>query len=250
MVWINSLVSERCGSNCIDQNNGIVKEKYIQETFTFWGYTAVQAYKSMNYLDFVILYMYNGKYRSITHDRIMKDTRMFHKRLKQIGMCRSGLRCLFLINKLLQFFSMDIKIPKSYLIGESIEVHKCKKPCIWNYFDKLGWHISFAYARHVGRKVLDTNRRILIPINDYGDKIDLLTRGNNSRYSFDNSFGKYGNDIERVHTSFMIRTLDISKYASNKQLYGELARFLLLHNAWALGMKYWLRLSDRNKTCY
>ena len=51
------------------------KKKYIPETFTF-GDIPLQASKSINYLGFVI--SYNGKYRSITHDRIMKATRMFN----------------------------------------------------------------------------------------------------------------------------------------------------------------------------
>ena len=40
----------------------------------------------------------------------------------------------------------------------------------------------------------------------------------------------------------MKRTLNVSKYSSNKCMYGELARFPLSHNAWGLGIKYWLRL--------
>ena len=35
-------------------------------------------------------------------------------------------------------------------------------------FDELGKHISFAYAHRVGRKIPNTNRRILIRLNDYG----------------------------------------------------------------------------------
>ena len=42
----------------------------------------------------------------------------------------------------------------------------------------------------------------------------------------------------------MKRTLNISKYASNKVLVGELALFSLLRNALALGVKYWLSLCN------
>ena len=38
------------------------------------------------------------------------------------------------------------------------------------------------------------------------------------------------------------RTLNLSKYASNMAVQGELARFPLLHKAWGLVIKYWLRL--------
>ena len=64
---------------------------------------------------------------------------------------------------------------------------------------------------------------------------------------FENFVVNYETAIEKVHTSFMKRTLDISKYASNKILYGKLARFPLLHNAWALGVKYWLSLCNGAK---
>ena len=38
------------------------------------------------------------------------------------------------------------------------------------------------------------------------------------------------------------RTLNLSKYASNMAEQGELARFPILHKAWGLAIKYWLRL--------
>ena len=99
----------------------------------------------------------------------------------------------------------------------------------------------------MGRKILNTNRRILIPLNDYGDKVDLLTCANNSPYNFENFVVTYENVIEKVHTSFMKRTLNISEHASNKILDGEFARFPLLHNIWAFGVKYWLHLCNGTK---
>ena len=74
-----------------------------------------------------------------------------------------------------------------------------------------------------------------------------MTCANNSPYNFEKFVVNYENAIEKVHTSFMKRTLNITQYASNKILYGELARFSLLHNAWALGVKYWLRLCNGTK---
>ena len=40
----------------------------------------------------------------------------------------------------------------------------------------------------------------------------------------------------------MKRTLNVSKYSSNKCMYGELTRFPFSHNVSGLGIKYWLRL--------
>ena len=60
------------GSSCqsqTDQQNGIVKEKYIPETFTF-GDIRQQETKRILYLGFAI--SNNGKYHSITHNRSMK----------------------------------------------------------------------------------------------------------------------------------------------------------------------------------
>ena len=74
------------------------------------------------------------------------------------------------------------------------------------------------------------------------DKDDLLSSAGNSPYVYENFTAEYKNEIEKVHTSFMKRTLNVSKYSSNKCMYGELARFPLSHNAWGLGIKYWLRL--------
>ena len=80
---------------------------------------------------------------------------------------------------------------------------------------------------------------------------DTLDLGHNSwwhmKYNFENFVVNYENAIEKVYISFMKRTLNISKYASNKILYGELARFPLLHNAWALGVKYCLCLCNGTK---
>ena len=74
-------------------------------------------------------------------------------------------------------------------------------------FDKLGGHIAFAYVRYVGRKIPNTIRRILIRLNDYGDKVDLLTCADNYPYSFENVVN-CENAIEKMHSSVMKRALN------------------------------------------
>ena len=59
----------------------------------------------------------------------------------------------------------------------------------------------------------------------------------NLTYNSENVVVNYQNAIEKVHTSFIKTTPNISKYASNKILYVELACFPLLYNAWAVGVK-------------
>ena len=221
------------------------KKKYLPETFTF-GDIPLQASKSINYLGFVI--SYNGKYRSITHDRIMKATRMPNMVLQAIRTKRNVSVRLALslfdkqITPILLYGCPVWSLPDSQNLIYFVNQPECTN--IRNLvseaiFDKLGRHISFAYARRVGRKIPNTNSCILIRLKDYDDNVKLLTC-TNSPYNFDNFVVNYDNSIEKVHTSFMKRTLNISKYAGNKILYGELARFPLLHNTWALGVKYWL----------
>ena len=111
-------------------------------------------------------------------------------------------------------------------------------------FNKLGRHISFAYARRVGRMIPNTNRRILIRPNDYGDKADLLTCTNNSPYNFENFVVNYEIFIEKLHISFIKKHLISVNMQVTKIFYWELAHFPLLHNAWALGVKDWLRLCN------
>ena len=108
--------------------------------------------------------------------------------------------------------------------------------------EKLGQRIPFDYACRIGRKTQHTNRRILIRLTDYDDKEELLRYVDNSPCLFENYFSKDENPFERVHTSLMKKALNVSKYSSNTCLYGELARFPMSHNVWALCVKCWIRL--------
>ena len=82
------------------------KKTYISANFTF-GDIPLQASKGMNYLGFVI--SYNGKYRSITHDRIIDATRMFNMDLQAIRTNRnvSVRRALSYFDSQITFFFMD-----------------------------------------------------------------------------------------------------------------------------------------------
>ena len=82
-------------------------------------------------------------------------------------------------------------------------------------------------------KIPKTNRLIRIRLDDYGHKVNLLTCANNSRYNFENFVVSYENAIEKVHTSFMKRTSNISKYTSSKLWHGQLAfRYYTTREHW------------------
>ena len=80
-----------------------------------------------------------------------------------------------------------------------------------------------------------------------GDNVDLLKCAKTFLYKFEYFVVNYENAIEKMHTSFLKRVLNISKYTSNKILHGELARFPLLHDACELGVNYCLRLCNGTK---
>ena len=56
---------------------------------------------------------------------------------------------------------------------------------------------------YVDRKIPNTNRRILIRLNDYGDKVDFLTCSKNYPYNLENVVVQYENALEKVHASFI-----------------------------------------------
>ena len=102
--------------------------------------------------------------------------------------------------------------------------------------------VFFVYTRLVGWKKSGTNKHILIRLTNNCGQDDLLNFAGYSPYVFANFTAEYNNDIKKVHTSFMKRSLNMSKYSSKKCMHGELTKFPLSHNAWGLGIKYWLRL--------
>ena len=52
------------------------------------------------------------------------------------------------------------------------------------------------------------------------------------------------NETEKVHQYFCKRTLNISKYANTKAVNAELGRCPIMHKAWGLSVKYWLRVKN------
>ena len=85
-------------------------------------------------------------------------------------------------------------------------------------------------------------RKILIKLVSYSQK-ELLLR-DYSHIFFSNYEDKNENEIEKVHQYFCKRTLNVSKYASKNTVNAELGRCPIMHKAWGLAVKYWLRLEN------
>ena len=65
---------------------------------------------------------------------------------------------------------------------------------------------------------------------------NILCKNNND------SFDKYA--IDEIQTKFFKGILKIRKNCSNFAVLGELGRYPVIYNNWALGVKYWLRLEN------
>ena len=65
--------------------------------------------------------------------------------------------------------------------------------------------VSKSYLKYLELSILS------IRLKNYCDKDDFLNTAGNSPYVFENFTTEYKNEIEKVHTSFMKRTLNVSK---------------------------------------
>jgi len=110
--------------------------------------------------------------------------------------------------------------------------------------DILHKEVPFKYARRVGKRKSSHNRRILINLRYLSDKQELLRQSPNSIYCIQDFKEKENNLVERLHMNYAKRILNLNKYASNTAVQGELGRHPLLHKAWGLAIKYWLRLTQ------
>jgi len=82
----------------------------------------------------------------------------------------------------------------------------------------------------------------LIKLKYYSDKQELFRAVSNSIYQI-SKFEEKESDIEKVHNDFCKKSINISKYASNTAVQGELGRMPIINTSKGLLIKYWLRLS-------
>ena len=110
-------------------------------------------------------------------------------------------------------------------------------------FETFG-HIPFIYARRIGRqdKSNNGNKKIIIRLKHYFDKQEIICKSKTGRYTFSNFNDDTQEQAEMVHTEYMKKVINLNKYASNLAISCELGRFPIIHKAWYLAIKYWLRL--------
>ena len=108
-----------------------------------------------------------------------------------------------------------------------------------------GYNIGFSSAKRVGKRCATKSRPILINLNCIQDAENIL------RHSGPYQFLPYEDralpTIDAFHLNFCKKSLNISKYASNSAVLGELGRYPLTITCWSQVVKYWLRLVNGTK---
>ena len=107
-------------------------------------------------------------------------------------------------------------------------------------FSKSRSFMRKEWAKSLKRDTVD-QRKILIKLVSYSQK-ELLLR--DYSHNFSNYEDKNENEIEKVHQYFCKRKLNVSKYASKNAVNAEMGRCPIMHKAWGLAVKYWLRLEN------
>ena len=223
------------------------KSHFVSENFRY-GNADIECVKYIQYLGFSITYNLNLKY--VMTDRIDKASKMADMVLRAIRTTGNVSVKLSLnifdkqISPVVLYGSAIWATPKSFNLlyldnqDEGENARTIASRVLYNILHK---HVSIKYARRVGKLSSGAKRRILVSLKYYSDKKNILRQSINS--SDIRNFRENGNnELEKLHMNYAKRTLNLSKYASNMAVQGELARFPLLHKAWGLAIKYWLRL--------
>ena len=100
--------------------------------------------------------------------------------------------------------------------------------------NSLGRNVPIKYARRIGRKSHGHNRSILNRLSFYDDVMEIMRASQGSYYCFRKFQEKNTSDMEKVHTDYMKRSLNINKHASSLCVYEELDRFPITHRNFLL----------------
>ena len=223
------------------------KSNFISENFRY-GNLDIECVRSIQYLGFSITYNLNLK--CIMSDRINKASKMADMVLRAIRTTGNVSVKLSLsifdkqISPAVLYGSAIWATPKSYNLlyldnqDEGVNARSIASRVLYDILHK---QVSIKYARRVGKLSPGAKRRILVSLKYYSDKENILRQSTHTNDIRDFK-EKDTNVLDKLHTNYAKRTLNLSKYASNIAVQGELARFPLLHKAWGLAVKYWLRL--------
>ena len=73
--------------------------------------------------------------------------------------------------------------------------------------------------------------------------MEIIGASKGSCYCFRKFQEKNPIDLEKDHTNYLKRSLNINKHASSLCVYEELDRFPTTHRAWSMAIKYWLQIT-------
>ena len=227
------------------------KNKWQPEKF-YYGDSEIECVKEIQYLGFNITHNMNIK--NLITDRHKKAEKMSNLLLRALRTSKnvSAKLSLSLFDKYLSpilLYGCSIwGIPKSfkliYLI-EQPENNDTRKTVTRALTASCGYNIGFSSAKRVGKRCATKSRPILINLNCIQDAEIIL------RHSGPYQFLPYEDralpNIDAFHLNFCKKSLNISKYASNSAVLGELGRYPLTITCWSQVVKYWLRLVNGTK---
>ena len=217
--------------------------------------TPIEYVKSIHYLGFHI--NRNGNIDSVTQDRILKASRVSHMVLQALRTNRnvSSKLAISLFDKqilpILLYGCSVWGLPRTQnlIYLEQQDENQNTREIVTHVFSSImNRSVPIEYARRVGKRSTDglNTRKILVKLKSYSDKKELLRLAINHNRPISNFIEKEY-DIEKVHNDFCKKSLNVSKYASNVAVQGELGRFPISNTAKSVVIKYWLRLNAGTK---
>ena len=100
--------------------------------------------------------------------------------------------------------------------------------------------VPLIYTRRVGKNNALNPRKILVKVENFGDKEKILQKKSPFITCFET-------ETKNIFEEICKRVLNITKFASVTAVTGELGRYPIAFNAWSNSIKYWLRLSHGTK---
>ena len=206
---------------------------------------------NITYLGFQI--SSNGNVQSLLNDRAAKASRVAHMVLQAISTNRN-------VSVKLALSIFDKQILPILLYGSAIwaftrthnllyienqpEVDNTRTIVSEIFTSILNRQVPIEYARRVGKRTENGHRRILVKLTSYADKEILMRHANEASLC---NFDEKEHDMEKVQNDFCKKAMNISKYASNTAILGELGRMPVVNTAKSMIVKYWLRMHHGTK---
>ena len=215
-------------------------------TKMFIGDTPIECVKNFQYLGFHI--SYNMKFKNLIADReakAMKMANMVHRALRTSNNVSIKLSMSLLdkqITPILLYGSAVWGLPDTHnlIYLEDQPQSQNTRTAARNVLKAIcGYDVPFSSVRRVGKNQGHC-RSIMIRLKNIQDK-EIILR-NTSSYRVSDFRGNTPVHIDKFQSLYCKKSLNVSKYASNVAVLGELGRFPIMNNVWAIAVKYWLRL--------